>query len=79
MCAADGLLLNYLVSSDYNRKALEHLEASAKRAGRKLEGIDRPQLIGCSLDDDADRALDSARPLVAQHLAQQPHIAKVNC
>jgi len=75
---ADGLLLNYLVSPDYNRKALEHLEAGAKKAGRKLEGIDRPQLVVCSLDDDADRALDSARPLVAQYLGQQPHIAKAS-
>jgi 5,10-methylenetetrahydromethanopterin reductase len=75
---ADGLLLNYLVSPDYNRKALEHLEAGAKKAGRRLEGIDRPQLVVCSLDDDADRALDSARPLVAQYLGQQPHIAKAS-
>ena len=75
---ADGLLLNYLVSPDYNRKALEHLEAGAKKAGRSLESIDRPQLVVCSLDDDADRALDSARPLIAQYLGQQPHIAKAS-
>jgi len=75
---ADGLLLNYLVSPDYNRRALEHLEAGAKEAGRRLEVIDRPQLVVCSLDEDADRALDSARPLVAQYLGQQPHIAKAS-
>ena len=75
---ADGLLLNYLVSPDYNRKALEHLEEGAKKGGRRLEGLDRPQLVVCSLDEDADRALDSARPLVAQYLGQQPHIAKAS-
>ncbi len=75
---ADGLLLNYLVSPEYNRKALEHLEAGAKKADRKREEVDRPQLIVCSLDDDADKALDSARPLVAQYLGQQPHIAKAS-
>jgi len=75
---ADGLLLNYLVSPDYNRKALEHLEEGAKRGGRRLEGLDKPQLVVCSLDEDADRALDSARPLVAQYLGQQPHIAKAS-
>jgi 5,10-methylenetetrahydromethanopterin reductase len=75
---ADGLLLNYLVSPDYNRQALEHLKEGAKQAGRNWEAIDRPQLIVCSLDDDADRALDSARPLVAQYLGQQPHIAKAS-
>ncbi len=75
---ADGLLLNYLVSPEYNRKALAHLEAGAKRARRRWEDIDRPQLVVCSLDEDADRALDSARPLVAQYLGQQPHIAKAS-
>ena len=75
---ADGLLLNYLVSPEYNRKALEHLREGAKKAKRKWENIDRPQLVVCSLDEDADRALDSARPLVAQYLGQQPHIAKAS-
>jgi hypothetical protein len=43
-----------------------------------LEEIDRPQLIVCSLDQDADKALDNVRPLVAQYLGQQPHIAKAS-
>jgi len=75
---ADGLLLNYLVSPEYNRKALEHLREGAKRANRNFEEIDRPQLIACSLDHDADQALNSVRPLVAQYLGQQPHIAKAS-
>jgi 5,10-methylenetetrahydromethanopterin reductase len=75
---ADGLLLNYLVSPQYNRQALDHLKRGAEKAGRRWEDIDRPQLVVCSLDDDADRALDSARPLVAQYLGQQPHIAKAS-
>jgi len=75
---ADGLLLNYLVSPEYNRKALEHLKKGIERGERKLEQIDRPQLIVCSLDEDADTALDNARPLVAQYLGQQPHIAKAS-
>ena len=75
---ADGILLNYLVSPEYNRKALEHLREGADKRGRKFEEIDRPQLIVCSLDQDADRALDNARPLVAQYLGQQPHIAKAS-
>ena len=75
---ADGVLLNYLVSPEYNRKALEHLKAGAQKGNRKLEDIDRPQLVACSLDEDVDKALDSARPLVAQYLGQQPHIAKAS-
>jgi len=75
---ADGLLLNYLVSPDYNRKALEHLREGTKKADRKFDEVDRPQLIVCSMDEDADKALNSARPLVAQYLGQQPHIAKAS-
>lgn len=75
---ADGILLNYLVSPEYNRKAMEHLKTGAERAARKFEDIDRPQLVVCSLDEDPDKALDSARPLVAQYLGQQPHIAKAS-
>lgn len=72
---ADGILLNYLVPISYNHKALEHLEAGAKRAGRKLDEIDRPQLVVCSVDRDADKAIDVARDLVTRYLAQEPHFA----
>jgi 5,10-methylenetetrahydromethanopterin reductase len=75
---ADGVLLNYLVSPAYNREAMEHLNAGAMRAGRRLEEIDRPQLIVCSLDEDRHRALDGARKLVTQYLGQQPHIMKAS-
>lgn len=75
---ADGVLLNYLVSPQYNAQAMERLEAGAKRAGRRLEDIDRPQLVVCSMDVDRQRALDNARKLVTQYLGQQPHIMKAS-
>jgi 5,10-methylenetetrahydromethanopterin reductase len=75
---ADGVLLNYLVSPEYNSKAIEYLKEGAKKAGRKWQELDRPQLVVCSLDEDADKALDGARPLVAQYMGQQPHIAKAS-
>jgi len=75
---ANGLLLNYLVSPEYNKRALEHLELGAKKVKRDWKELDRPQLIVCSLDEDAEKALDNARPLVAQYLGQQPHIAKAS-
>jgi 5,10-methylenetetrahydromethanopterin reductase len=75
---ANGLLLNYLVSPEYNRKALEHLREGSKKGRRNWDDIDRPQLIVCSLDQDADKALDNVRPLIAQYLGQQPHIAKAS-
>jgi len=75
---ADGVVLNYLVSPDYNRRAMEHLEMGAKRAGRSLDDVDRPQLIVCSMDADRNVALDAARLLVTQYLGQQPHIMKAS-
>jgi len=75
---ADGVLLNYLVSPAYNAKALELLERGARRSGRGLDQLDRPQLVVCSLDQDRRRALDCARELVTQYLGQQPHIMKAS-
>jgi 5,10-methylenetetrahydromethanopterin reductase len=75
---ADGVLLNYLVSPAYNHEAMAHLQAGAARAGRRLDQLDRPQLIVCSLDSDRARALDNARELVTQYLGQQPHIMKAS-
>ncbi|MDQ7844613.1 MAG: LLM class flavin-dependent oxidoreductase [Armatimonadota bacterium] len=75
---ADGVLLNYMVSPKYNDDALERIAAGARRAGRRLEEIDRPQLIVCSVDRDRGRALDAARLLLTQYLGQQPHIMKAS-
>jgi 5,10-methylenetetrahydromethanopterin reductase len=75
---ADGVVLNYLVSPAYNQGALEHLSLGAAKAGRSLAGVDRPQLIVCSLDRDRGTAIDRARLLVTQYLGQQPHIMKAS-
>ena len=72
---ADGVVLNYCVPPEYNHKALQHLEIGASKAGRNLEDIDRPQLIVCSVDYDHHRAVQAAKELITQYLAQQPHIA----
>jgi 5,10-methylenetetrahydromethanopterin reductase len=75
---ADGAVLNYCVPPEYNDRALERLEAGARRAGRSLDDLDRPQLVVCSVDHDHDRAIDTTRELLCQYLAQQPHIAKAS-
>jgi len=75
---ADGAVLNYCVPPEYNIKALDLLDKGAKKAGRRLEDIDRPQLVVCSVDDDHDKAIDTTRELLTQYLAQQPHIAKAS-
>jgi 5,10-methylenetetrahydromethanopterin reductase len=75
---ADGAVLNYLVSPNYNEGAMEQLEIGAKVGGRSIDDIDRPQLVVCSVDDDRKKALDAARKLVTQYLGQQPHIMKAS-
>jgi len=75
---ADGVVLNYCVPPEYNVQALEQIARGAARAGRSLDDIDRPQLIVCSVHEDRQTALDGARELLTQYLAQQPHIAKAS-
>ena len=75
---ADGVVLNYCVPPEYNHKALELLTAGAKKGGRTIDDIDRPQLIVCSVDHDHAKAIDTTRELLTQYLAQQPHIAKAS-
>ncbi len=75
---ADGCVMNYCVAPEYNDKALELLEKGAEKAGRKIEDIDRPQLIVCSVDEDHDKAIEYTKELLCQYLAQQPHIAKAS-
>ncbi len=75
---ADGAVLNYCVPPQYNERALELLDKGARKAGRSLDDLDRPQLIVCSVDHDHDKAIDNTRGLLTQYLAQQPHIAKAS-
>jgi 5,10-methylenetetrahydromethanopterin reductase len=75
---ADGAVLNYLVSPDYNQQAIEALERGAAKAGRSVDEIDRPQLVVCSVHEDRKTALDMARLMVTQYLGQQPHIMKAS-
>jgi 5,10-methylenetetrahydromethanopterin reductase len=75
---ADGVCLNYLVHPSYNDEAMFHLEKGAKKAGRNIDDIDRPQLMICSVDNDRKKALDGARKMMVQYLGQQPHLMKAS-
>jgi 5,10-methylenetetrahydromethanopterin reductase len=75
---ADGACLNYLVHPDYNLRAMDALEKGANKAGRRIDDIDRPQLMICSVDHDRKKALDKARKMMVQYLGQQPHLMKAS-
>jgi 5,10-methylenetetrahydromethanopterin reductase len=73
---ADGVVLNYCAPPEHNDRAMEFLKKGAQKSGRRLEELDRPQLIVCSVDEDHDKAIEASKMLLCQYLAQQPHIAK---
>jgi 5,10-methylenetetrahydromethanopterin reductase len=75
---ADGVCLNYLVHPNYNSQAMDALQRGAKKAGRTIDDIDRPQLVICSVDHDRKRALNKARKMMTQYLGQQPHLMKAS-
>jgi 5,10-methylenetetrahydromethanopterin reductase len=73
---ADGVVLNYLITPEYTRECVDVVKAAASEVGKQLSEIDRPQLIACSLDNDWDVAVSRLKPMVAEYLAKEPHIAK---
>ncbi|MFP4343687.1 MAG: LLM class flavin-dependent oxidoreductase [Anaerolineales bacterium] len=75
----DGVVLNYVVSVDYIREAVALVEKGARKAGKSLEDVDRPELIVCSLsDEDPDAAMAEAKKLAAYYFATEPHIMKAS-
>jgi 5,10-methylenetetrahydromethanopterin reductase len=76
---ADGVVLNYVVSVDYIRRAVALVEKGAKRAGKTLGDVDRPELLVCCLsDEDPGAAMAEGKKLVAYYLATEPHIMKAS-
>ncbi len=75
----DGVVLNYVVSVDYIRKAVALVEKGAKKAGRTLADVDRPELLVCCLSDrDPAAAMFEGKKLVSYYLATEPHIMKAS-
>lgn len=75
----DGVVLNYVVSTDYIRHAVSLVEKGAKKVGKTIEDIDRPELLICSLsDEDPQAAMDEGKKLVAYYFATEPHIMKAS-
>lgn len=75
----DGAVLNYVVSTDYIREAVDLVANGAARAGKSIDDVDRPELLVCSLsDDDPDEALLVGKSLVAYYLGTEPHIMEAS-
>jgi 5,10-methylenetetrahydromethanopterin reductase len=75
----DGAVLNYVVSVDYIRSAVELVRKGAEKAGKTLADVDRPELLVCCLsDDDPQAAMMEGKALVAYYLGTEPHIMKAS-
>jgi 5,10-methylenetetrahydromethanopterin reductase len=75
----EGVVLNYVVSVDYIKRAISLVEKGAKKAGKKLVDVDCPELIVCCLsDEDPEAAMAEGKKLVAYYLATEPHIMKAS-
>lgn len=75
----DGVVLNYMVSVDYIRKAVKLVEKGAQKAGKTIEDVDRPELLVCCLsDEDPAAAMLEGKKLAAYYFATEPHIMKAS-
>ncbi len=75
----EGVVLNYVVSVEYIRDAVKLVENGAKKAGKTLADVDRPELLVCCLsDDNPAEAMAEGKKLVAYYLATEPHIMKAS-
>ncbi len=76
---ADGVCLNYGVSVDYIKRALQLVDKGAQKSGRTLKDLDLPELMVVSLcDQDPARALHEGKKLAAYYFATEPHIMKAS-
>lgn len=75
----DGVVLNYVVSVDYIKRAVALVEKGAQKAGKTLADVDRPELLVCCLSDkDPAAAMAEGKKLVSYYLATEPHIMKAS-
>jgi 5,10-methylenetetrahydromethanopterin reductase len=70
----DGVVLNYGMSVERIKHAVSCVEQGAKRAGKTLADIDRPELVAVSLsDENPEKAVFEAKKLVTMYLAVEKH------
>lgn len=69
-------MLNAFLPTSYVERALQRVDAGARRGGRRLEDVDVASAIVVSVDEDSRKAKDRARAFIALYLSLFPNIAK---
>jgi 5,10-methylenetetrahydromethanopterin reductase len=75
--AADGVMLNCMLSSQYIREAVQHVRDGAAHAGRDLHNFAMGALVIVAMSDDEAKAREMARPFVSWVVwlfARQPEL-----
>ena len=72
---ADGALFTGMQTAEVTKRAIAEIKKGAAAAGRSLDDIALTQTIRIKLTDDRERAIQADKPMLAQLIAQQAHIA----
>ncbi|MFB6312046.1 MAG: LLM class flavin-dependent oxidoreductase, partial [Salinirussus sp.] len=73
----EGVILNANTPTSYVRDRVADIAEGVESEGGDIADVRRPQTIYVSMADDHDEAIDLARDVCAQYLAQQAHVPKV--
>jgi 5,10-methylenetetrahydromethanopterin reductase len=73
---ADGAMLNAFLPTAYVGRALQRIEAGARRAGRAGQPLDISGGVVVSLDENTALAKDRARAFIAMYLSLFPNLAR---
>lgn len=74
--AADGVLLNVCLPTDYVLRARGLIEQAARRTGRDSSAIEIGLMLVVSPDENSRRGKDRARRFIALYLSLFPNIAR---
>lgn len=72
----DGVMLNAFLPTSYVERALQRIDAGARRAGKRVDDVDIASAIVVSVDEDSAKAKDRARGFIALYLSLFPNIAQ---
>lgn len=72
----DGVMLNAFLPTSYVERALQRIDAGARRAGKRVDDVDIASAIVVSVDEDSAKAKNRARGFIALYLSLFPNIAQ---
>ena len=75
---ADGIVLNAGSPVEETRRQVAVIRREAVSIGRSFDEIELMKLLPIRVTDDKRAAIREHKPLVARHIAEQPHLAEMS-